>query len=137
VGLQSLIRAADEELLGSWASVSADLVSFFRSKGLTVYDKLANALDAMANENDDQTSPVIPTMASLLAVSTRAHVYLANITETEMDFVTSTLLGERLVEIPGRFAIIEATKNPNRWSFRTSECRLITQRQLANMNVQF
>jgi len=34
VGLQSLIRAADEELLGSWAAVTADLITFCKSKGL-------------------------------------------------------------------------------------------------------
>ncbi len=31
-GLQSLIRVADEELLGSWASITSDLITFFRSK---------------------------------------------------------------------------------------------------------
>ena len=80
MGLQSLIRAAYEELLGSWAPVSAELISFLRSKGLNDYDKLADALDAMADEDGDQTSPIIPATASLLAVSTRAQVYLANIT---------------------------------------------------------
>jgi hypothetical protein len=36
------------------ASVIADLISLFRSKGLEVYDKLANALDAMADEDADR-----------------------------------------------------------------------------------
>ncbi len=36
VGLQSLIRAADEKLLGSWASVSADVIAYFRTKNLLV-----------------------------------------------------------------------------------------------------
>ena len=35
VSLQSLIRAADEELLGSWASITSDLITFFRSKVMT------------------------------------------------------------------------------------------------------
>jgi hypothetical protein len=81
-GLQSLVRAADEELLGSWASVTADLIAFFQSKGLKVYDKLANALDAMADEKSDPNTPVIPAVASLLVVNTRAHVFLANISTT-------------------------------------------------------
>jgi len=47
IGMQSLIRAADEELLGSWASLTANLIVFLRSKSLSVYDKQADALDAM------------------------------------------------------------------------------------------
>jgi len=111
VGLQSLIRAANEKLLGSWASVSVDLISFFRSKDLTVYDNLANALDAMANEDGDQISPAIPAIASLQTVSTRAHIFFSDITQTEMDFATATILQERLVEMPGRFAS-ETTEKP-------------------------
>ena len=90
--------------------MSADLISVFRSKDLTVHNKLADALDAMANEDGDHTSPVIPAVASLLAVSTRSRVYLADITQIEIDFATSTVLGERLVKIPGRYAITEDTR---------------------------
>ncbi len=49
--MQSLIRAVDEELLGSWASVTTNLIVFLRSKSLSVYDKLADAMDAMADED--------------------------------------------------------------------------------------
>ena len=48
VGLQSLIRAADEKLLGSWASITSDMITFLRSNDLPVYNKLADTLDAMA-----------------------------------------------------------------------------------------
>jgi hypothetical protein len=113
VGLQSLIRAANEELLGSWTSVTANLIAFFRSKNVTVYDNLADALDAMANEDRDSTATVtIPAVASLLTVSTRAHAFLADITQAEMDFATATVLGERRVEIPGRFTPLEASEKP-------------------------
>ena len=37
VGLQSLIRTSDEELFGSWAAVTTDLINFCRSKGLSTY----------------------------------------------------------------------------------------------------
>ena len=57
--MQTLVKAADEELLGSWASVTAKLISFLRSHGLPIYDKLANALDAMADEDEDPSSPTI------------------------------------------------------------------------------
>jgi hypothetical protein len=47
VGLQSLVRETDEELLGSWASITADLIKFFNSKDLHVYSKLVEALESM------------------------------------------------------------------------------------------
>ena len=136
VRLQSFIRAADEELLGSWASDAADLISFFRSKDLIVYDKLANALEAMADEDGDQTAPIIPAVASLPAASTRAHIFLLDITQAEMDFATATVMGERIVEIPGRF-VNENTENLNQWSSRTSKRRHIMRQLRANMNAQF
>ena len=43
------MRAADEELLGSWASITPNLISFYRSKGLEVYTKIVDALDSMAD----------------------------------------------------------------------------------------
>ena len=36
IGMQSFIKAADEKLLGSWASITAILIVFLRSKGLSV-----------------------------------------------------------------------------------------------------
>jgi hypothetical protein len=49
VGLHSLIRAADEELTGSWASITTDLINFYRSKQLSAYTKMVEALDSMAD----------------------------------------------------------------------------------------
>ena len=48
--MQSLIRAANEELLGSRASKTSNSIVFLRSKSLNVYDNLADALDAMADD---------------------------------------------------------------------------------------
>ena len=99
--MQSLIRATNEEYLGSWAAVTANLIAFLRAKGLDVYDKMANALDSMADEvvspveNEDQAPRAaetdatvlnIPAVTSLLAVSARAHTFLADISQEEMDF---------------------------------------------------
>ena len=107
--MQSRIRVADEELLGSWASVTANLIVFLRSKSLSVYDKLADALDAMADDDTDNTnSPVIPSVASIMVVNT----FLADITHSEMDFATALTLGERIVEIPGRFVNLETHTKP-------------------------
>jgi len=76
VGLQSLMRAAYEELLGSRATVTADLISFFRSKCVSVYNQLEDALDAIADEDGDPTSPIVPAVASLLAICKRAYIFL-------------------------------------------------------------
>jgi hypothetical protein len=47
-----------------------------------------------------------------MAISARAHTFLAEITQSEMDFSTSLTLGERLVEVPGRFANLETHTKP-------------------------
>ena len=47
IGLQSLERSADEELLGSFAGMSASLISFYRSTELPVYIAIAEALESM------------------------------------------------------------------------------------------
>jgi len=103
VGLQSLVRAADEEMLGSWASISSDLITYFKSKNLPVYDSLVEALDEMADEDHNQENTIILVVESLLAVIARARVFLADILVAEMEFATSTVMGERLVEIHGRY----------------------------------
>jgi hypothetical protein len=111
--MQSLIRAADEEMLGSWASVTANLLVFLRLKSLNVCDKLADALDAMADDDTDNTdSPVIPAVASIMVLVARAHTFLADITHSEMGFATALTLGERIVEIPGRFVNLETHTKP-------------------------
>jgi hypothetical protein len=112
VGLQSLIRAADEEMIGSWASITADLITYFRAKNLPVYDELANALDDMADENTETTG--VPAVQSFLAVSARAHAFLEDMTDAEMEFATSTVMGERLVEIPGRYIPADEAAKPER-----------------------
>ncbi len=112
--MQSLMRAADEELLGSWASITADLIAFCRSKNQSVYTKIADALDSMFEFNDPLTNNTLPpATAAMLAVSTRAHGYLESIPQAEVDFATALIKGERLVSIPGRFAPTETHDRPD------------------------
>ncbi len=47
IGMQSLKRSTDEELLGSFAGISASLISFWRSTKLLVYIAIAEALEGM------------------------------------------------------------------------------------------
>jgi hypothetical protein len=82
VGLQSIIRAADEELLRSWSSITSDLIIFCRYKDLPVYSKLAYTLDSMTYTPDDLPNiPAIPAIETMLTTSTRAHFFLDNTPE--------------------------------------------------------
>jgi hypothetical protein len=110
--MQSLIRSVDEELIGSWASITANLIVFVRSKGLIVYERHAYTLDAMADDEEGAMVPIIPTVTTLMAANTSAHTFLVDITQTEMDFATSLALSERLVEAPGRYFPLEAHAKP-------------------------
>jgi hypothetical protein len=66
-----------------------------------------------SNDDTDNTdSPVIPAVASIMAVRARAHTFLADITQSEMDFATALTLGGRLVEVPGRFDNLETHTRP-------------------------
>ena len=49
IGMQLLERSEDEELLGSFAGISASLISFCRSRELHVYVAIAEALEEMGD----------------------------------------------------------------------------------------
>ncbi len=86
----SVIRASHEELLGSWALATADLIKVCRSKDLQVYSAMANAFDRMADSNarSNPQDPfvIFPVVDALLAISSRAHSFLADIPITELEF---------------------------------------------------
>ena len=116
--MQSLVRAADEELLGSWAAVTADLITFCRSKGLSVYSQIADALDSMPDPpplptDADRDAPLHPAIEAMMTVSTRAHAFLETIPKEEVDFATSLTMGERTEEVPGRFSPLEIPTRPD------------------------
>ena len=67
--LQSLERSADEELLGSFAGISASLISFCRSTERPVYIAIAEALESMDDIKDLLSNEVeVPTPLSILQV---------------------------------------------------------------------
>ena len=49
IGLQTLEHSADEEFLGSFAGISASLISFCRSTDLLVYVAIAEALEKLGD----------------------------------------------------------------------------------------
>ncbi len=56
--------------------------------------------------------PVIPTVGSFMAISVRAHTFLADIAQSEIDFATSLTLCERIVEVPRNFNNPETHTKP-------------------------
>jgi len=92
------------------------LIKFFRSKDLNIYTDLANALDSMADAEDDPVdpsiSPQIPAVAALMTVSTRARAFLSKIPFKKMEFATTLVMGEKTVEIFGRYNPLEAPSRP-------------------------
>jgi hypothetical protein len=85
VGLQSLIRDdADEELLGSWAAVTANLITLCRSKGLSSYSHISDALDSMVDSpptpmDEDHAPPLHPAIDAMMTFSMRSHAFLGTI----------------------------------------------------------
>jgi hypothetical protein len=114
IGLQSLERSADEEFLGSFAGISASLISFCRSTGLPVYFAIAEALEDMGGavellSGDDAS----PTPLPILQVREVASRTFASLPPSESAFTLATQLvkGHSVVEIPGRWSM-EGVHNP-------------------------
>jgi len=70
IGMQSLERSADEELLGSFAGISAFIISVCRSTELPVYIAIAEALESMDDVEELLSSEAdeVPTPLSILQV---------------------------------------------------------------------
>ncbi len=93
------------------------VIEFFRSKDLSVYSSLADALGSMADddvdpENNVISSPPIFVIASLMTVSTRVHAFLSEIPQCELVFATSLVMGDTIVEVPGRYSPLDAPMRP-------------------------
>ncbi len=87
--------------MGSWASITADLISFYRSKGREFYTKIANTLDYVANSPEHhQVHSPHPAVDVLLTIFIRVHAFLESIPNVEFDFFTSLVISKRNVEIP-------------------------------------
>jgi hypothetical protein len=117
VGLQSLMRVVNKELLGSWASITADLITFCKSKGLLSYSMIADALDSMADppppHEEHQIACIHPAIAAMKTFSVRAHTFPETISNDEINFTTSLIMGERTLEIPGRYMPLETPARPD------------------------
>ena len=101
------MRAVDEEMLGSWASITANLIKSVRSNALNMHTEVANALESIADAEGELAGPIqtssIPAIATFMTVSTRTHTFFFEIPQIELDFTTSLVMEERVIEIPGRY----------------------------------
>ena len=67
-GLPSLELCADEELLGSWATVTSSLSTFLRSVNIPVYSDLADMLADLALPSTPPMEPLPTVLPSVQAV---------------------------------------------------------------------
>jgi hypothetical protein len=82
IGLLSLERVVDEELLGSFAGISASLIAFCRRTELPVYIAIAEALELMGDAEDmlngedsdtlDGHNKTVGTIRAIRSATTRA-----------------------------------------------------------------
>ena len=85
---------------------------------LNVYIELiAEALESMAdNEENEPTDPIripsIPAIAALVTVTTWTHAFLSKIPRIELNLTASLVMGERTVEIPGLYTLLETPSRP-------------------------
>ena len=75
IGLKSLERSANEELMGSFAGISASLISFCKSTELPVYIAIAEALEGMDDVGEllssEEDVPAPPTILQVREVAAR------------------------------------------------------------------
>jgi hypothetical protein len=112
IGLQTLERAADEELLGSFAGIAASLIAFCSRTELPVYIVIAEALESMGDVEDmlNEGNPIMEegqatTVEAIQAVrsaATRVATYPP--TDDELLFATQLVRGHGVVEIPGKWS---------------------------------
>jgi len=101
-GLQSLEASADEEFLGSFAGIYASLISFCRNTELTVYIKIAEALETLDDLDAGQCCPIVDVVkeANEHIASLKT---LLSIVNTEV--ATKLVGGYIMVEVPGRYSL--------------------------------
>ena len=111
IGLQSVERSDDEELLGSFAGIIASLIAFYRKTDLPVYIAIAEAREAMRDASglldgdakgmEPDSLALVPSIRELGEVAARN---LAN-TPTDDQLTLATQLGKGyvVVEVPCRW----------------------------------
>ena len=100
-GLQSLVSAADEEFLGSFAGIAGALISFCMNTELQVYIRIAEALEG--TEAEGGTESACATVKGVKKAFQRTEWLREPLTEEESNTATELIKGIILVETPGAY----------------------------------
>ncbi len=114
ISLQFLERVADEEFMGTFASILAALISFCRRTGLPVYRNIAEAIERMGDtaemlqvqEEDLGTMqpPSPPIVKSIMEVSDVAErTPMETPAEDQLILATESVRGHSVVGVPGQW----------------------------------
>ena len=99
-GLQSVISAADEEFLGSFAGIATPLISFCTSTELPAYIRISKALQGTENGVVDTGCA---TVKGVKEASERTGWMREPLSEEESSTATELVKGSRVVEAPGAY----------------------------------
>jgi hypothetical protein len=99
-GLQSLVAAADEEYIGSFAEIASALISFYKNTELPVYIRIAIALEGT---DDMDAATGCATIKGLKQAYERMGRLGDSLSEDESKIATELVKGSILVEVPGAY----------------------------------
>jgi hypothetical protein len=98
-GIHSLINSADEEFVGSFAVIAFALVSLCKKTNLSVYIKIAEALEEL--DGPQLLGTLSATVTKVKEVSTMLHSQEIGITDEELVSASQLVKGHRVVEVSG------------------------------------
>ena len=103
-GLQSMESSADEELLGSFATIYASLIAFCKNADLLVYMRIAETLKAL---DDMRGSQSYPATKGIMEVYEKSATLRVPLSEEDSLATIQLVRGHKLVEVIGRSGALD------------------------------
>jgi hypothetical protein len=105
--MKSLSRPADEELLGSFASIASSLIFCCMQTTLRIYIRIVEAVEALANTGDmvgveDQTNPT-PMLKATRNVAERTELAFSPLSADELNFASQLIMGHSVTDVSGKW----------------------------------
>ena len=104
--MNSLSRSADEEFMGSFATIDVSLIALCRKIGLPIYMSMAEALESLRDEVDtDDEAGEMPCeiLEEVRASGGRASAALSQTTTEELTLASQLIKGHYVVEVPRKW----------------------------------
>ena len=104
--LNSLYRSAYEEFLGSFATIAASLIAFYRKTELPIYIAMADALESMGDDGDTSDETVdnpCEVLEDVKSAAERASSALSQTSDEELALASHLIRGHSVVEVPGKW----------------------------------